>query len=122
MLRTASSVLATAALTLLAPACGNGVADTDAEAEAGERDAIAGQPDAALPPADAPAVTEGVRAAATGAVDAVTGYDDPVCQMAVAADAEFTHTHEGVTYGFCSAVCQSRFEEAPREYLAALEE
>ena len=116
MLRTALPVLATAALSLLAPACGDGAADPE------ERDAIAGQPDAALPPADAPAVPEGVRAVGSGGVDAVTGYDDPVCRMGVAADAEFAYAYEGVTYGFCSAVCQSLFEEAPREYLAALEE
>ncbi len=55
-------------------------------------------------------------------VDAVTGYMDPVCQMKVSPDASIRHTHEGVTYGFCSETCKEAFVAAPASYLAALEE
>ena len=56
------------------------------------------------------------------AIDAVTGYIDPVCQMKIAETSTERHTHEGVTYGFCSASCRERFAADPAPYLAALEE
>jgi len=35
------------------------------------------------------------------------------------ADAHFQTIHEGRTYYFCSAGCQTSFEEDPERYLAA---
>ena len=61
-------------------------------------------------------------APASAPIDASTGYIDPVCRMQIAEDAPVRHTHDGVTYGFCSERCLSKFEEAPDEYLVALEE
>jgi len=58
----------------------------------------------------------------TPQVDAVTGYIDPACKMKVAPDASITHTHEGVTYGFCGEGCKAAFVADPAPYLAALEE
>ena len=55
-------------------------------------------------------------------IDAVTGYIDPVCQMKVSQDVTDRHTHEGVTYGFCSPGCKEKFVADPAPYLAALEE
>lgn len=55
-------------------------------------------------------------------VDAVTGFIDPVCNMKVAEDAPITHTHEGVTYGFCGEGCKAAFVADPSAFLAALEE
>lgn len=126
MIRSTATTLAIAAAALLsATAC-----DDSREMESREADgdglpaALEGQPREPLPPAGAEAVEETVRATAVEAqrVDEVTGYVDPVCQMKVEPRAQYTHTHEGVTYGFCSEMCQSRFEESPGEYLAALEE
>ena len=56
------------------------------------------------------------------AIDAVTGYVDPVCSMKIPTDAPVRMTHEGVTYGFCSAACKDMFAAAPQNYLAAIEE
>jgi xanthine dehydrogenase accessory factor len=45
---------------------------------------------------------------------------DPVCGMTVAvATARYRAVHEGLTYYFCSAGCQAKFEADPRPYLAA---
>ncbi len=88
----------------------------------------------ATPASDAPVVSTGpitqASAAAdeatlpvvTTAIDAVTGYMDPVCQMKIAKDVPERHTHESVTWGFCSASCRERFAAEPASYLAALEE
>jgi len=59
---------------------------------------------------------------ASAKVDAVTGYIDPACQMKVAEDASITHTHEGVTYGFCGEGCKTAFVADPASFLASLEE
>ena len=125
MLRRPASAFLLAALLL----GGASACDDSREMEAaGDGDALPealeGQPREPLPPAGAKAVEETVRATAVEpqGVDEVTGYVDPVCQMKVEPRAQYTHTYEGVTYGFCSAMCQSRFEEAPADYLAALEE
>lgn len=120
MIRTAFTVLATAALLLTA--CDD---SREARADAdGLPEALEGQPRQYLPPEGAKAVEQTVRETAEEAqrVDEVTGYVDPVCGMKVEPRAQYTYAHEGVNYGFCSATCQSRFEEDPREYLAALEE
>ena len=55
-------------------------------------------------------------------VDAVTGYTDPACRMKISPDAHITHTHEGVTYGFCGEGCKKAFVAEPNTFLAALEE
>ena len=60
--------------------------------------------------------------AATPKVDAVTGFIDPACKMKVAEDAPISHTHEGVTYGFCGEGCKAAFVAEPASFLAALEE
>lgn len=67
-------------------------------------------------------ITQGAPTADLLPIDAITGYVDPVCQMKVAEDAPERHTHEGVTYGFCSPNCRERFAGDPQTYLAALEE
>ncbi|MFK8058010.1 MAG: YHS domain-containing protein [Saprospiraceae bacterium] len=59
---------------------------------------------------------------ATPKVDAVTGFIDPACQMTIKEDASITHTHEGVTYGFCGEGCKAAFVAEPATFLAALEE
>lgn len=44
---------------------------------------------------------------------------DPVCGMAVdLALTGHTHTHDGVTYGFCCEGCRSRFAASPEKYLS----
>ena len=44
---------------------------------------------------------------------------DPVCGMTVAvATARYRATHAGLTYYFCSAGCQAKFEADPQPYLA----
>lgn len=43
---------------------------------------------------------------------------DPVCKMEVEIEtAQFKSEHEGETYYFCSAGCQSSFEKDPHKYL-----
>ena len=45
---------------------------------------------------------------------------DPVCGMTVpVATARYRAVHQGLTYYFCSAGCQAKFEADPRPYLAA---
>ncbi len=66
--------------------------------------------------------TNGTEVISTPKVDAVTGYIDPACQMKVSPDASITHTHEGVTYGFCGEGCKTAFAKDPATFLAALEE
>ena len=56
------------------------------------------------------------------AISPATGYEDPVCRMTVAEDARVRHTHDGVTYGFCSEACKRAFAEDPDAYLIAMEE
>lgn len=79
---------------------------------------------AGAPAAEAPTTGPVTQGAPTDmpAIDAVTGYIDPVCRMKVAETAAERHTHEGVTYGFCSATCRERFATDPALHLAALEE
>ena len=48
-----------------------------------------------------------------------TNYLDPVCQMDVEREAAFRTTHAGLTYGFCSAVCQEQFQQDPASYAVA---
>ncbi|WP_454726981.1 MULTISPECIES: heavy metal translocating P-type ATPase [Cupriavidus] len=53
-----------------------------------------------------------------GAVTADSGaLKDPVCGMAVSADARFHAEADGATYYFCSASCQSKFEAEPGKYV-----
>ena len=59
--------------------------------------------------------------AAEPPVSAVTEDQDPVCQMDVERDAAFRHTHDGITYGFCSQVCLEQFEADPATYAIASE-
>ncbi|SFQ03566.1 heavy metal translocating P-type ATPase [Pseudomonas borbori] len=42
---------------------------------------------------------------------------DPVCGMAVKPDSQFTESHEGQTYRFCSAKCQEKFRADPTRYV-----
>ena len=42
---------------------------------------------------------------------------DPVCGMAVKPDSQFTESHEGQTYRFCSAKCQEKFRGDPARYV-----
>ena len=56
------------------------------------------------------------------AITPATGYEDPVCRMTVAPEANQRHTHDGVTYGFCSGACKRAFSEDPDAFLVALEE
>jgi len=42
---------------------------------------------------------------------------DPVCGMAVAANADRAIDHQGTRYFFCSAACQSKFRADPVKYL-----
>lgn len=41
---------------------------------------------------------------------------DPVCGMALPAEAHPTAVYRGHTYGFCSATCQATFKRAPAHY------
>lgn len=56
------------------------------------------------------------------AISPETGYEDPVCRMTVAEDVEARHTHDEVTYGFCSDRCRATFADDPDAFLVALEE
>ncbi|MDO9619984.1 MAG: heavy metal translocating P-type ATPase [Pseudomonas sp.] len=42
---------------------------------------------------------------------------DPVCGMVVKPDSQFTESHEGQTYLFCSAKCQEKFRADPTRYI-----
>ncbi len=42
---------------------------------------------------------------------------DPVCGMVVKPDSQFTESHEGQTYLFCSAKCQEKFRADPTRYV-----
>jgi YHS domain-containing protein len=45
---------------------------------------------------------------------------DPICGMEVdIASAKFTHEHEGATYYFCCAGCQTKFSQDPEQYLTS---
>jgi xanthine dehydrogenase accessory factor len=44
---------------------------------------------------------------------------DPVCGMTVVAGGGEHATHDGITYWFCGAGCQRRFEQDPARYLTA---
>jgi len=46
---------------------------------------------------------------------------DPVCGMAVAADSQYRHVHDGRTYLFCSANCLARFQASPAAYIGTPE-
>ena len=55
--------------------------------------------------------------------DAFEGLEklkDPVCGMAVTAKASLHLAHEGRTYFFCSAGCQSKFAADPSRYVAKM--
>jgi xanthine dehydrogenase accessory factor len=53
--------------------------------------------------------------------DAAVQALDPVCGMAVTADATaMPFTHDGVTYHFCCAGCRRTFEENPDAYVKAV--
>ena len=52
----------------------------------------------------------------TSGTVAPTGMVDPVCGMTVAADSAHRLDHEGTTYGFCSAGCQTTFRDDPARY------
>jgi Cu+-exporting ATPase len=45
---------------------------------------------------------------------------DPVCGMAVTAEASHHLEHEGRPYYFCSAGCQSKFAADPSRYIAKM--
>jgi len=121
MQRFATLLLAVLTCCLLFLACGEG----DASSENADAAASARAQDAYLPEeSDRAGVPAEVQQTAgeQRAIDPVTGYMDPVCRMQVHKDAEIRHTHEGVTFGFCSNACKERFLESPDQYLAALEE
>ena len=42
---------------------------------------------------------------------------DPVCDMTVSPDAEYSYLHAGKQYFFCSANCLQKFKEYPQQYL-----
>ncbi len=42
---------------------------------------------------------------------------DPVCNMTVSSDSEFTYHHAGEHYYFCSQHCMHKFKEQPEQYL-----
>lgn len=45
---------------------------------------------------------------------------DPICGMEVTmADAQFTHEHQSEMFYFCCAGCQTKFAQAPEEFLAS---
>lgn len=44
-------------------------------------------------------------------------HQDPVCDMAVASDSEYSYHHAGKDYFFCSEHCLHKFEENPQQYL-----
>ena len=46
---------------------------------------------------------------------------DPVCGMSVKPDAKFAVDHQGVSYRFCCAGCQKKFEADPDNYLQPAE-
>lgn len=47
-----------------------------------------------------------------------TTVTDPVCDMAVSADAPERATYDGKEYRFCSASCRRKFEQSPASYAA----
>jgi Cu+-exporting ATPase len=50
---------------------------------------------------------------------AATELRDPVCGMAVSADAQYRSEHDGITVRFCSAGCKAKFDADPERYAAA---
>ena len=44
-------------------------------------------------------------------------HQDPVCDMTVASDSEYSYHHAGNDYFFCSEHCLHKFEEDPEQYL-----
>lgn len=46
---------------------------------------------------------------------------DPVCGMAVPADSQYRHVHDGQTYLFCSANCLGRFQASPARFIGTSE-
>lgn len=60
----------------------------------------------------------GTGALHEGPVPSVGTNKDPVCGMAVSGDSEFHTKHEGISYCFCSASCQRKFESDPAKYAA----
>jgi Cu+-exporting ATPase len=49
-----------------------------------------------------------------------TAVIDPVCGMTVeASEAAGSSSHDGQTYHFCSRSCQTKFDAAPAQYVAA---
>ena len=42
---------------------------------------------------------------------------DPVCDMVVSSDSEYSHTHERKPYYFCSERCLHKFKDNPERYL-----
>jgi xanthine dehydrogenase accessory factor len=60
-----------------------------------------------------------VRTPVPGQATAPAESVDPVCGMAVSADAAETATYAGRTYAFCGPGCRRRFEADPASYLGA---
>ena len=114
-----TTLVLSGALALGLGACGNDSAATLEDLPATGSSAPSEQS------ADPAAVTDEAAAPAptsTAAIDPSTGYVDPVCRMKVAEDAPYRHTHDGVTYGFCSASCGMKFATDADAYLIAMEE
>ena len=44
-------------------------------------------------------------------------FTDPVCEMKVSPDAEYSYLHAGKRYFFCSERCLQKFKEHPEQYL-----
>ena len=118
VLPTAAVLIAVALIAVALIACGG---DSAATLEDLPATGSAAPSEQRADPAEA---TDGVRAGDAGgpAVDRSTGFVDPVCRMTVAEDARYRHTHDEVTYGFCSGRCLGRFAADPDAFLIALEE
>jgi len=46
---------------------------------------------------------------------------DLVCGMTVEENAKISSTHNGKTYGFCSAGCKAKFDKEPEHFVSASE-
>lgn len=42
---------------------------------------------------------------------------DPVCGMTIRPEGEYTHTHNGRSYHFCSLACLEKFDATPEAYV-----
>ena len=112
-------LLTTSAIVL--GACGG--SETDVTLEGVPATGSAGPADQRLEErADRTAPTASASADLGPAITPATGYEDPVCHMTVSEDATARHTHDEVTYGFCSEACKGAFAEDPDAFLVAMEE